>query len=131
MRAFFGRERFSFWRTQSRGSLPTMFAETDEPKTKHGSRPLSARRKQSGARPMFLRRWMLPCLGVLAWVAGGGCSIHRFAVNQFSDAVSQSGAVFASDDDPDLVCAASPFSLKLIESLLNDNPRHRGLLLAA
>ncbi|MGA2176171.1 MAG: TRAP transporter TatT component family protein [Verrucomicrobiota bacterium] len=107
-----------------------MFAETDEPKTERWRRRLSARRKQCSARRL-LPGWMLPCLGVLAWIAGSGCSIHRFAVNQFSDAVSQSGAVFASDDDPDLVCAASPFSLKLIESLLNDNPRHRGLLLAA
>jgi predicted anti-sigma-YlaC factor YlaD len=80
---------------------------------------------------LFLRRWMPPCLGVLAWIAGSGCSIHHYAVNQFSDAVSRSGAVFASDDDPDLVKASSPFSLKLIECLLSENPRHRGLLLAA
>lgn len=79
----------------------------------------------------LLRLWMLPCLGALAWLASTGCSIHRYAVNQYSDAVSRSGTVFASDDDPDLVKASSPFSLKLIESLLSENPRHRGLLLAA
>jgi predicted anti-sigma-YlaC factor YlaD len=79
----------------------------------------------------FLRRWMLPCLGALAWIAGSGCSIHRYAVNQFSNAVSRSGGVFASDDDPDLVKESSPSSLKLIECLLSENPRHRGLLLAA
>ena len=67
----------------------------------------------------------------LVWLAATGCSIHRIAVNKFSDALSQSGDTFASDDDPELVKAASPFSLKLIESLLNENPRHRGLLLAA
>jgi len=109
----------------------TMFAEINEPKTRFGSRRLSARRKKSSVNRLFLRLWMLPCLGALAWLASSGCSIHRYAVNQFSDAVSQSGAVFASDDDPDLVKASSPFSLKLIESLLSGNPRHRGLLLAA
>jgi predicted anti-sigma-YlaC factor YlaD len=108
-----------------------MFEETDEPKTTPGSRRLSARRKESGVSRLFLRSWMPPCLGALAWIATSGCSIHRYAVNQFSDAVSRSGAVFASDDDPDLVKASSPFSLKLIESLLSENPRHRGLLLAA
>ena len=108
-----------------------MFAETDEPKTRLGSRRLSARPKKSSVSRLFLRWRMLPCLGALAWIASSGCSIHRYAVNQFSDAVSRSGAVFASDDDPDLVKAASPFSLKLIESLLSENPRHRGLLLAA
>src|SRR5439155_6103917 len=33
--------------------------------------------------------------------------------------------------DPELIRAAAPFSLKLIESLLADNPGHRGLHLAA
>jgi len=101
-----------------------MFAETTESKTERGSQRWSAR-------GLFLRWRLLASLGVAGWMAGSGCSIHRYAVNQFSDALSKSGAVFASDDDPDLVKAASPFSLKLIESLLNENPRHRGLLLAA
>jgi len=108
-----------------------MFAEIDEPKTRPGSRRLSARRRAGSVSRLFLRLRLLPCLIALAWLASSGCSIHRYAINQFSDAVSQSGAVFASDDDPDLVKASSPFSLKLIESLLNENPRHRGLLLAA
>jgi predicted anti-sigma-YlaC factor YlaD len=41
------------------------------------------------------------------------------------------GTTFASDDDPELVKAAVPFGLKLTEGLLNENPRHEGLLLAA
>ena len=80
---------------------------------------------------MLLRFGLPSCLGVVAWMAGGGCAIHSYAVNQISNAVSQSGAVYASDDDPDFIQAASPFSLKLIESLLAEKPRHRGLLLAA
>ncbi len=47
------------------------------------------------------------------------------------NALAGTGTVFASDDDPELIRAAIPFSLKLIESLLAENPRHEGLLLAA
>ena len=64
-------------------------------------------------------------------VIGSGCSIKRMAVNKVSDALAGSGTSFASDDDPELVKAAVPFSLKLMESVLNENPRHEGLLLAA
>ncbi len=60
-----------------------------------------------------------------------GCSIKRIAINQLGDALAQSGSTFASDNDPELVKDALPFSLKLIESLLAESPRHRGLLLAA
>ena len=45
--------------------------------------------------------------------------------------VTMAGSTFSSDDDPELVKQALPFSLKLIESLLAESPRHRGLLFAA
>ena len=64
-------------------------------------------------------------------VVGSGCSIKRMAVNKLGNALAGSGTTFASDDDPELVKAAVPFSLKLMEGLLNENPRHEGLLLAA
>jgi predicted anti-sigma-YlaC factor YlaD len=64
-------------------------------------------------------------------VVGSGCSIKRTAVNKVGNALAGSGTSFASDDDPELVKAAVPFSLKLMESLLNETPRHEGLLLAA
>lgn len=60
-----------------------------------------------------------------------GCSLNRFAVNKLGDALASSGSTFASDDDPELVGQAIPFSLKLMESLLASAPRHQGLLLAA
>ena len=59
-----------------------------------------------------------------------GCSIRQIAINQVSDALASGGDAFASDNDPNLVRDASPFSLKLMESLLAGNPKHRGLLLA-
>ena len=59
-----------------------------------------------------------------------GC-VKKFAINRLGDALAKSGSTFSSDDDPDLIQGAVPFSLKLIESLLAETPRHRGLLTAA
>lgn len=61
---------------------------------------------------------------------GSGCSIKRTAVNKVGNALAGGGTTFASDDDPELVKAAVPFSLKLMESLLAESPNHAGLLLA-
>jgi len=68
---------------------------------------------------------------LLAWLAGSGCSVTRYVQNKAADAVAQSGTTFSSDDDPELIKAAAPFSLKLMESLLAENPKHTGLLTAA
>ena len=59
-----------------------------------------------------------------------GCSIRRMAVNKMGDALASGGVTYASDDDPELIKAAIPFSLKLMESLLAESPRHKGLLFA-
>lgn len=60
-----------------------------------------------------------------------GCSIQRLAVDRMGDALAAGGTAFSADDDPELVAAAVPFSLKLMESLLAESPQHRGLLGAA
>jgi predicted anti-sigma-YlaC factor YlaD len=67
------------------------------------------------------------CLLVLS----AGCSIKKMAVNKVGDMLSSSGTTFESDEDPDLVAAAIPFGLKLYEGLLEESPKHTGLLLAA
>jgi predicted anti-sigma-YlaC factor YlaD len=59
-----------------------------------------------------------------------GCSIKRMAVNKIGNALAGSGTTFAADNDPELIKPAVPFSLKLMEGLLDENPRHAGLLLA-
>jgi predicted anti-sigma-YlaC factor YlaD len=59
-----------------------------------------------------------------------GCSIERFATNRIADTLAASGATYAGDDDPELVGAALPFSLKLMESVLAETPEHRELLAA-
>jgi predicted anti-sigma-YlaC factor YlaD len=60
-----------------------------------------------------------------------GCSVRKFAVNKLGDSLANSGTTFASDNDPEFVGQAVPFSLKLIEGLLAESPKHRGLLFAA
>jgi predicted anti-sigma-YlaC factor YlaD len=60
-----------------------------------------------------------------------GCSVRRLAIDSLGDALAQGGSSYARDDDPELVGAAVPFGLKTIEGLLQESPRHRGLLLAA
>jgi len=74
----------------------------------------------------------LRALGIV--VAGlllPACSVKRLAVNKLGNALASGGTTFTSDEDPELVRDALPFSLKLIESLLAESPRHRGLLFAA
>ncbi len=67
----------------------------------------------------------------LALSLGAGCSIQRVAVNRLSDTLARGSNSFASDDDPELIRGAAPFSLKLMESLLAENPEHPGLLHAS
>lgn len=84
-------------------------------------------RQTRGRTRAFLFHYGMLCLLVLVC----GCSVRRYATNQLSDVLSRSGTTFASDDDSELVKAALPFSLKLIESMLAENPRHAGLLTTA
>jgi predicted anti-sigma-YlaC factor YlaD len=75
----------------------------------------------------FIRFGLLPLLFLFLLQA---CSIRQLAVRKLGDAISGAGTTVASDDDPELIRAAIPFSLKLMESLLGEMPEHRQLLLA-
>ncbi len=70
----------------------------------------------------------MACLALIT--LSSGCSVQRFAANQLADTLADSGTTYASDDDPELVGAALPFSLKLMESVLVSAPEHRGLIAA-
>jgi predicted anti-sigma-YlaC factor YlaD len=70
------------------------------------------------------------CLCVLA-LGLSGCSIKMMAINKLGDALSEGTSSFATDDDPELIAGAVPFALKTIESLIEQSPKHRGLLTAA
>jgi predicted anti-sigma-YlaC factor YlaD len=67
----------------------------------------------------------------LAALLLSACSPKQFAINKVGDALANPGTTYSADDDPELIAQAAPFSLKLIESLLESSPRHEGLLLAA
>jgi predicted anti-sigma-YlaC factor YlaD len=69
--------------------------------------------------------WLLAFAAVTS-----GCSIKKIAINKLGDSLASGGTTFTSDDDPDLVGEALPFSLKLMESLLAESPQHKGLLFA-
>jgi predicted anti-sigma-YlaC factor YlaD len=68
---------------------------------------------------------------LVACVLVAGCSVERYAIGKLGDALAGGSSTFASDDDPELVRQAVPIGLKLVESLLAQEPRHEGLLLAA
>lgn len=63
-------------------------------------------------------------------VVSSGCSVQRFAANKIGDTLTSSGTTYSADNDPELIGAALPFSLKLMESVLASTPEHRGLLAA-
>jgi predicted anti-sigma-YlaC factor YlaD len=75
-------------------------------------------------------RWT-SLLALAALASLPACSIKKIAVNSLGNALAEGGSSYAKDDDPDLVWEAVPFGLKSIEALLDESPRHRGLLLAA
>jgi predicted anti-sigma-YlaC factor YlaD len=72
-------------------------------------------------------------IGLFVFVSAlaAGCSIKKMAINTVGNALAEGNSVYATDDDPELVREAVPFGLKLVESLLMQSPRHRGLLLSA
>jgi predicted anti-sigma-YlaC factor YlaD len=67
----------------------------------------------------------------LAGALTAGCSVKKMAINTVGDALAEGNSVYATDEDPELVREAVPFGLKLVESLLEQSPKHRGLLLSA
>src|SRR5579862_8982238 len=77
----------------------------------------------------FHRRIPLICVAFVCVLEG--CSVKKIAVNKIGDALSSGVSSYATDDDPELIREATPFGLKTIESLLQESPRHKGLLLSA
>lgn len=74
----------------------------------------------------MLRAFLIVLMSLLP----AGCSFRTLAVNRVGNALAAGGSTFASDDDPQLVGDALPFTLKLMESLLAESPRHVPLLVA-
>ncbi|HVZ79940.1 MAG TPA: TRAP transporter TatT component family protein [bacterium] len=77
------------------------------------------------------RHWFLGLL-LLALMTPlfSGCFIKSMMVDSFADSLAAPGDTFSSDNDPELIRQAVPFSLKLMESILSATPRHVPLLTA-
>jgi predicted anti-sigma-YlaC factor YlaD len=76
-----------------------------------------------------VNRHLIALLALAALLSSSACK--TIAVGFVADAVAGGGGgAMASDDDPELVRDAVPFALKSMEGLLEQDPRHEGLLLA-
>lgn len=81
-------------------------------------------------------RWAMALpLYLLLAISASGCSIKDMAINSVANALAGQGGsgdanVYLTDDDPILVGEALPFSLKLMETILQETPEHEDLLVA-
>jgi hypothetical protein len=76
----------------------------------------------------FIRLQTVLCVTVVT-VLGSGC-VRRIALGAVANALSGSGGSFGQDNDPELVQQALPFALKTMESIVPEQPNHKGLLAA-
>jgi hypothetical protein len=75
----------------------------------------------------------------LTWIPGllaaallvAGCSVKRMGLERMADAVSATASAYGRDNDPEFVRLGAPATLKMAEMLLDQAPRHPGLLLTA
>jgi len=68
---------------------------------------------------------LIALLAILA----AACSARQFALEGLADGLGGTAGAFAADEDPELVGAALPFALKLMESIQVELPEHEKLLL--
>ena len=59
------------------------------------------------------------------------CSPRQMALNRMASALADSSSVYDRDNDPEFVRLAAPSTLKTVEMLLSQSPRHPQLLLTA
>src|SRR5215471_15125740 len=76
---------------------------------------------------------MLPRVVLCAAAAllATGCSMRQMALNRMASALADSTSVYERDNDPEFVRIAAPSTLKTVEMLLSQSPRHPQLLLTA
>jgi hypothetical protein len=59
------------------------------------------------------------------------CSPRQIGINRMASALTDTANAYSTDDDPEFVRLAAPSTLKMVEMLLDQQPRHDGLLLTA
>lgn len=84
-----------------------------------------------GTQSKHMKSAVAPGLVLLGIVLSAGCSVRSMAVNALGDTLAEGSSVFSSDEDPELIRDALPFTLKMIELLLESAPENRGMLLQA
>src|SRR5215472_3156808 len=68
-------------------------------------------------------------MSALSIVLSGCGLIKGIAINNVASMISESGTSVTSDNDPDLIEAAIPTTLKLYESILESTPKNTDLLM--
>ena len=68
---------------------------------------------------------------LLLAAAACGCAPRTMAANRMADALSATARSYTTDNDIELVRAAAPSTLKLVEMMLDQTPQHLGLLTTA
>lgn len=104
------------------------------PASPQSFRPKAAATRRTGRAPEVISAYYRAPLIIplaLALLLAPGCSVRKMAINAMADSLSGGGAVYATDGDLELIRDAMPFGLKTIEGLLEEVPRHRGLLVTA
>jgi predicted anti-sigma-YlaC factor YlaD len=90
---------------------------------------MNDRTAQAPSKAGLATRWsvIVPACLLLA-----GCSVRQLAIKQLGAALAESaGGAFAAEEDVEFAGQAVPFSLKLIESLILEQPENTDLLTAA
>jgi hypothetical protein len=59
------------------------------------------------------------------------CSLRQAGISRMASALTETAGAYASDNDPEFVRLAAPSTLKMVEMLLEEQPRHEGLLTTA
>jgi predicted anti-sigma-YlaC factor YlaD len=93
--------------------------------------PITGKRQIVGFFPFRQPRMKMSAVAAAALLLTG-CSIKNFAIKEIGSALSEgTGSAFAEEADVEFAGQAIPFSLKLVESLLHEQPNNAELLLAA
>jgi hypothetical protein len=79
-----------------------------------------------------VKRVAWPAAAVAVVVAAtAACSPKQIGMNRMADALTTTASLYSRDNDIELVRAAAPSTLKLVEMVLEDRPNHPGLLTTA
>jgi predicted anti-sigma-YlaC factor YlaD len=81
--------------------------------------------------PPLQAKFGLLTLLVLGTAVLSACSMRQYAADRAADLLAGESLAFSSDDDPELIREAAPFSLKLLEMAIAERPKHVSILLTA